>query len=1659
MKRLLLLPFIILFTFINAQEYWMENGSVTTCSGTFYDSGGPTGLFGNNENFVYTICPDRSTEPNNATVLTFASNLLMTSSGADYMNIYDGDDTSAPLIGTWTGGQQPGGLEGVKASDSTINPSGCLTVEFISDAVGPGPGWEATISCEVPCQVITPTVTTVPAMESDVVTILEGESVDFTGSATFSQDDSGATYTWDFGDGTTATGLNATHTYASAGTYTVTFTIVDGSGDPDCATTFTFLVSVTFDTNVPCPSVMPVDFVELSNDVIVNCNYPLGDDGKMRLRADYVEMKSTSSYVVQSIPFQPPYDVTEGAGVDITQDDVYSPWVDFPAATADTPAYKFCFFGEEQSGMHVGANGRLLFTELINDGSWGWNRDEWQYTQTLPTNTAHMMNTINGAYHDIIISTSSAPDDAQFSYGFQGTYPCRMFVVNYNKIPMFSCTSSLTTQQIVLYEASNYIDVYIHNKEECSFNSGSGLIGLQGPNQSQYAVAPGRNTSSWSAQNEAWRFIPDGPPLPVTIEWFDADGNSVGNNRNLDVYPTENTFYTVEVTYQICGGEDVVVSDRIDITFEQNPPEVEDIDVNVCDVDGSEQRVWDLTSYTNLVTDGHPDWVIEGYYTNQRAANEGVAVAHIADETAFNSGPRVVYVRVEDNSNGCAAVFNLNLGFLDDLTPENLTDTQCIAPGETEVTYNLNSFNDHYLNGEFYDIFYYENETDQQAGNDSYLTRDELLSYTISTSTTIYVRIQTEEGCFGLAELQLEVNEGPNDYVFTDPIQYCDTGTLGSEVVDLTESEEDILGGVTGITFFYYENYDDAMTNDGALAIADPTAYTLDQSTTEIYIVILDGNGCYKVITMPVQLLDGLVLTEQQISACDNDADGQEVFDLTSVHNDIIANANSFTFTHYPTEQDAIDGTNEIATPDAYTSGSATIWTVVSTTSGCQETTTIDLILNDPPTVANASLDICANPDGDYIFNLTDAEATITSGATGLTLSYFTSQTAAEDDDATGLVTDEASYTSATDAEVIYVRVVNSDECFSIAEITLNHSEQPVATAPDNIQLCDLLDDGSETVDITVNEATITGGATDVTVTYHTSLENAQNGSPSINTPTSYDLNTGTTTVYVRVENTGGCFATTQFDVIIDEGITLSPATLELCDIDSDGTENWDLSLANDDLISGTGYTFTYYPTEQDVLDGTNEITNFTSYPSGSGTVYVLVSNAQDCSSIGEITLDLKDLPSVNTNLEYEVCDPEFDGTYAFNLSDLDGLVVNSTSGVSISYHNTQAGAEDGTDEFTQADANNITTLPMEVYVRVEESQGGLSCANFTSVNLVAGVQSQINTNIDPLEACDDGFGTGTFDLTAMASVVTNENTDHWVSYHNSESDAQNDRNPIDPDNAQLAAGTVYVRVEATGKCPSITQFEVVISPKPLAEIIAPTTAFCATDSIQISANGYDPALTYEWKDRIGNLLGEGETIQLAGESGDQTISLFVTNPDTSCTADTSMEFESIEVPVVTSLNTTNNSITVSASGDGPFEYSLDGENWQQSPTFDNLAPGMYDIYIRSITAGCDGTGMSTLVLNLSNVITPNNDGLNDYFEVPFMDAFRDENGNVQKSTFSIYNRYGKQLFVDESSNEKTSFIWNGTSNGRTLPSGDYWYLLELADGRKVMGHITVKNR
>ncbi len=106
--------------------------SVTACNGTLTDSGGTLGGYMNFEEWTYTIAPTGAT----AVSLTFS--FMDLESGYDYLYVYDGVNTSAPLLGTYTGTTLP---------PAVTSSGAALTVRFSSDSWTMAPGFEASWTC------------------------------------------------------------------------------------------------------------------------------------------------------------------------------------------------------------------------------------------------------------------------------------------------------------------------------------------------------------------------------------------------------------------------------------------------------------------------------------------------------------------------------------------------------------------------------------------------------------------------------------------------------------------------------------------------------------------------------------------------------------------------------------------------------------------------------------------------------------------------------------------------------------------------------------------------------------------------------------------------------------------------------------------------------------------------------------------------------------------------------------------------------------------------------------------------------------------------------------------------------------------------------------------------------------------------------------------------------------------------------------------------------------------------------------------------------------------------------------------------------------------------------------------------------------------------
>jgi PKD repeat protein len=117
----------------------MQNATMTTCGALFYDSGGESANYSNNENLIMTFLPEA---PDAFLKVDFQEFSVEPHSSCNYdrLKIYDGNSISADLTGTFCGTNSPGTI-------IASNPDGALTFWFTSDGSVTQPGWKAIITC------------------------------------------------------------------------------------------------------------------------------------------------------------------------------------------------------------------------------------------------------------------------------------------------------------------------------------------------------------------------------------------------------------------------------------------------------------------------------------------------------------------------------------------------------------------------------------------------------------------------------------------------------------------------------------------------------------------------------------------------------------------------------------------------------------------------------------------------------------------------------------------------------------------------------------------------------------------------------------------------------------------------------------------------------------------------------------------------------------------------------------------------------------------------------------------------------------------------------------------------------------------------------------------------------------------------------------------------------------------------------------------------------------------------------------------------------------------------------------------------------------------------------------------------------------------------
>ena len=381
-------------------------------------------------------------------------------------------------------------------------------------------------------------------------------------------------------------------------------------------------------------------------------------------------------------------------------------------------------------------------------------------------------------------------------------------------------------------------------------------------------------------------------------------------------------------------------------------------------------------------------------------------------------------------------------------------------------------------------------------------------------------------------------------------------------------------------------------------------------------------------------------------------------------------------------------------------------------------------------------------------------------------------------------------------------------------------------------------------------------------------------------------------------------------------------------------------------------------------------------------TIYVRVDNNDntDCSDITTFQLEVFDTPQIVQLNNIEFCDNEgdlMDGFATIELGDLIPTIrgTQDETLTSVTFHPSQQDAEDNTAALPLTYTNS-TAFNETIFVRIENSTN-TTCFSTGSFELTIN-DAPVANDITIIQCDEDGIPEGftLFNIALFNDDVANNEMDRTVVYYLSQSDAENEVNPINADafenffNPQI----VYARVSNTNTgCVSFSEVSLEVSTTASNNASLSVcdddgtedgfASFNLSDSSPIVLAGAPAGLPVTYFESYNDALLENNPLEDTFTNTapyNQTIYARVENMN-NCYGISEIELTVFELPNIETtfetlycLNAFPETIILDSGiiNDSPSNYLFEWSTGEDTATIEVNAPGSYSVRV-SNTNGC----------------------------------------------------------------------------------------------------------
>ncbi|GGG57320.1 hypothetical protein GCM10010976_30190 [Bizionia arctica] len=818
--------------------------------------------------------------------------------------------------------------------------------------------------------------------------------------------------------------------------------------------------------------------------------------------------------------------------------------------------------------------------------------------------------------------------------------------------------------------------------------------------------------------------------------------------------------------------------------------------------------------------------------------------------TAETSGTYTIVISIPISNTTCVIEDTIEVILNSEQPAGPISDYELCddASNDGIETFNLNTKDSEILASipaSSYNISYHYSSNDAQNNLGAITTAIQ----NTTSPQIIYVRIEDSvNGCMAYASFNLVVNPLPT---ITDPqpMEVCDDSTSdGFTQIDLTQANNEITNNDPNLIVSYHYSPEEAAT--GANPIASP--YVNTNQTEQLFVRVINAStGCETTTSIVITVLDSPVINTdpQTINACEQDGDGYEIFDLSSIIDNVLQGLTGVTTTFHITYEDAQTGDNPIPDIQNFQNTTPNIQTifirVIDSVTGCPSISTIILyanILIDGTNIRDFSVCDDASNDGIATFDLEDIATSIINGLENVTVTFY--ETENEQTNGNNPIDQTIPYEVIATPHQLFITIEDTD-CDYTTGVYLIIDPATVILPLDTVDYCDTDDDGFTAIELATFDSYVSTGIANAEVRYFLTEEDAQNLENFL--PPFFTNTSNPQKVYVRVTNsTSNCHDISPLYINIVQAPTVNqPINLVICDDDQDAFSIVNLDDKISEIVSNTSnLNISFHTSEDDANLKENEITNTTAYNANTQTVYVRIeSELTSCYTLVHFEIIVNTEPTFIDISNFRNCETDGNQTAEFFFVDKDAEILNGQPGKQVLYFENATDALNRTNIIDKSVAYVNQTNPEIIHVRVENNSDQ-SCFGLSSFIIEVGSVPLFDAPLNTF-LCDDSSNDTqeSFDLNAIITEMSQNSPENLIiTFYESFLDAENKENelPLNYTN-QTNPQQIYARVENGTYCHAIAEFGLNVIQVPL---VNSASALTQCDTNQDGSASFDLTVT-----------------------------------------------------------------------------------------------------------------------------------------------------------------------------------------------------------------------